>query len=110
MQKIVLSSTPNQTIEAILSVNGVNRNFQFFIRFNDIANYWVMRITDLDTNEVLLDSVPLLPAIDSSGNILAQYDYLRIGSAYLVAVSDEFMTPGIDDLGTNFILLWGDNG
>jgi hypothetical protein len=108
MQLIQLTSLPNQTSQSVLSIDGENKTLQFFIRYNDIAGYWTMRITDTETSEVLIDSLPLVTADDPAANLLESYAYLKIGSAYLINVGNVSADPSEDDLGTNFVLFWGD--
>lgn len=109
MQIIPLNSNPNQTFQSVLLVDGANITLQFFIRWNSIAEYWVMRIIDPISLAVLLEDIPMVTGGNlSSANLLAQYAYLQIGSAYIQNVGGVTPDPAIDDLGTNFILIWGD--
>jgi hypothetical protein len=109
MQEIPLDSTNNQTFSAIPSVDGVNISLRFFVRWNDIAGYWTMSITDANTGVLLLDSIPLVTDGGKDAfNFLGQFSYLGIGSAYLVNVGGVSSDPSADDLGLNFKLLWGD--
>jgi hypothetical protein len=108
-QIVPLDNSSNQNFQAVLAVNGVNITLQFFLRYNEIAEYWTMKITDPKTSTVLLDSVPLLTGDYPAANLLHQYGYLKIGTAYLVNVGNVSDNPSDKDLGVNFILAWGDN-
>lgn len=108
MQILSLTSQHNQKFQTVLSVDGKNINLQFQVRWNEIAECWIMKITDSKTQEVLIDSFPLLTADDPAGNLLEQMSYLEIGSAFLVNVGNVSSDPAIDDLGSNFILFWHD--
>ncbi len=108
MQILQIDSTPNQSFQAVLTIDGVNRTFSFNIHFNEIAEYWVMKIMDPSTDEILLDSIPLVTGNDPVVNILSQYAYMEIGSLYLINIGGTFADPTIDNLGTSFVLLWGD--
>ena len=104
-QIIPLNSDPAQSLQTTVSVDGRNITLKLDIRFNDIAGYWVMTISDPATNTVLVSSIPLI----LSGNILEQYSYLKIGSAFLVNVSnssDEM--PTMFNMGVDFQIWWGD--
>lgn len=104
-QIIPLDSAPNQTFQITLTVDGENITLGFKLSFNEVAGYWIMTILNPDTDDIILDSIPLLPSL----NILAQYSYLRIGSAVLVNVSKmQAEYPTGNNLGTDFILVWGD--
>ena len=110
-QIIPLAATPNQRFDCTLKVNGgVSLPFTFFIRYNEIADYWVMSIKDTKTGNYVLSSIPLVPGDYPAGNLLKQYDYLKIGSAYLVKVGDLVdELPTQDNLGTEWFLVWSDN-
>lgn len=106
MQVIHIDNLHNQRFQIKLSVNGENVSLKFFVRWNEVAEYWIMDIINPTTSVNILSSIPLLPGI----NLLEPYDYLKIGSAYLVSNGGSSLDrPTIDDLGTNFRLQWGDN-
>lgn len=108
-QIIPLTSDPNQTLKTTVSVNGQNKSLQLDIRYNDIAGYWIMKVTDLSTGTVLLDSMPLLCGLYPASNLLGQYAYLGIGSAYVIKASDIAAdSPDDTNLGTDFFLVWSD--
>jgi hypothetical protein len=108
-QIIPLTSDPNQTMKTTVNVGGRNITLQLDIRYNDIAEYWVMMVTDPVTGTVLIDSVPLITGDYPAGNILGQYAYLGIGSAYVVPAATVAMDyPDDTNLGTDFVLVWSD--
>ncbi|MDF2636578.1 MAG: hypothetical protein K0R78_3452 [Pelosinus sp.] len=108
-QKIPLNTSPDQTFQITLPVDGKNITLEFNLKYNEIAEYWIMKITDTVTNTVLLDSIPLLPGDSPANNILEQYSYLGIGSAYIVKASNSNADyPNSNNLGTEFLLAWGD--
>ncbi|MBU2249055.1 MAG: phage tail protein [Gammaproteobacteria bacterium] len=110
MQKIPLSNSPNHTFSVTLSVNGSNAVFEFFLSYNEVGEYWTLRITDASTGTVLLDSIPLLTDEYPNANFLSQYAYLRIGNAYIVrAAPADTDFPDDTNLGSLFFLVWGDN-
>lgn len=68
-----------------------------------------MAVTDKNHN-VLLDGVPLITGSYPAANLLRQYQYLGIGSAYIVPASSGLPDiPNFDDLGTDFLLVWTDS-
>ena len=112
MQIIPLDCSPNQTFQITLSVNTLNISLKFFLSYNGIAGYWTMRVTDPQSGTVMLDSIPLIvcstPTVPV--NFIWQYDYLKIGSAYLIKVGTSGGDyPDDTNLGTDFVLVWGDN-
>ena len=67
-----------------------------------------MAVADVNGN-VLIASVPLITGLYPAANLLAQYQYLQIGSAYLLNTSNAAIDyPGVNNL-SQFSLLWGDN-
>lgn len=107
-QIIPLKPSPNQSFAATLQVDGKALTLKFEITWSEMAGYWVMTIFDANGN-LLIDSIPLITGWYPAGNILAQYGYIKIGSAFILNEgTSESDYPGRNDLGTNFVLLWGD--
>jgi len=110
LQKIPISSEPNQSFKSTVTVDGINITLQFALHYNDVAGYWVMGITDPLTGLMLVDSLPLLPGPSNGPNLLSQHAHLRIGSMYLYNAGNVAVEyPTDKNMGTDFILLWGDN-
>jgi hypothetical protein len=116
LQTIPITSDPDQIFQVTLAVNGGSLTLELEIKFNSIAGYWVMTITDPDTDTVLLDSIPLNTSItiadgvNTAMNLLGQYAYMNLGSVYLVNVSGIDMDyPDNTNLGKDFELIWTDN-
>ena len=107
-QIVPLSPQPGQAFSVSLTVDGKILPLQLRTRFNEIANYWVLTVLDRFSN-LLVDSIPLVASDYPAANLLQQQVYLAIGSAYLGNVNGttaEF--PGPTNLGTDFVLVWGD--
>jgi hypothetical protein len=110
MQQVIpLDSSPNQTLATTLSVDGQPLPLQFTFQYNEIARYWSMSVADRVGN-LLLVGIPLITGNDPACNLLQQFAYLQIGSCYVINASGTLAKPYPDntDLGTDFILLWGD--
>lgn len=108
-QKIPLTTAPNQKFTCTLAVDGQNKTLSFFVAWNSVTGYWVMDITDEATGTILLSAIPLIPGDPPAANILEQYSYLGIGSAYVVNTgSTTAESPSESNLGTDWILIWGD--
>ena len=108
-QIIPLTTSPNQSMQMVLNIDGKNKRLQLTVRFNEIGKYWVIGIIDVSTGEYLLDSIPLLTGIYPAANILGQYAYLGIGGLYLLNVSNTDKDwPDNTDLGSDYILCWTD--
>lgn len=107
-QIIPLDNSPNQNLQVSLNVDGNVLQLQLSITFSEMAQYWIMAIRDSQGN-LLLDSIPMLTGDWPAANILGQYGYLAIGSAYLLnagQVSQDY--PDSTTLGNAFFLLWSD--
>jgi hypothetical protein len=104
LYEIPLTNDPDQTLAVTVPIGGVNINLRLRVRFNTQANYWWMTVADIKGN-VLADAIPLL----SGGDILGQFQYLGLGSAYVVNMGNSIMdSPDSTNLGTDFRLWWGD--
>ena len=78
------------------------------VRYNTIANYWELSVSDSAGN-LLLDSRPLLTGFWPAANILQQDAHLGIGSAFIINASGIAQDyPDQTNLGTDFLLLWSD--
>lgn len=107
MQQIPLDNSPNQTFSITLNVDGNNLTLQLAIKFLAMAGYWVMSISDANGN-LLLACVPLLTGVWPAANLLSQFGYLKIGSAYVVSYGATIDYPDSTTLGSQFELWWGD--
>lgn len=109
-QILQLSTSPNQSIQAALNANGGSLTLNLRLYYNTQGNFWVMDISDQAMNR-LVSSVPLITGVWPAANILGPYDYLKIGSAFVINQSGTAQeNPDDSDLGTDFLLLWDDNG
>lgn len=107
-QLVPLDNAPNQSFELPVNVDGSPISLFVQLRYNEIAQYWVMTIKDLSGN-LILDSVPFLTGSAPAGNILGQFAYKEIGSALILNASQVAKDhPTNNDLGTDFLLIWSD--
>ena len=82
-----------------------NINILLKLSYYDSYSLWVADIVDNATGTELITALPLVPGI----NLLGQYSYLNIGSAYVVAVEPTTLQqPDNETLGSTWLLLWGD--
>lgn len=109
-QIISLTNSPNQSFPVNLAVNGDSLTLNLQFNYNEMAQYWVMLIADQDQN-VLISDIPLLTGAYPASNILNQYQYMLIGSAYVLNIGTivDADYPNSLELGTQFLLLWSDN-
>ena len=108
IQILPLTNDPNQTFQTTMEVNGKNLTLKFNVRYNEIADYWVMTVMD-SQNNILLDSIPLITGVYPAADLLAQYAHLLLGSATIVNNGNAQMDyPDNTTLGKDFLLAWGD--
>ena len=108
VKELPVTSSPNQSFTSTLNVNGENITLGFFLTFSEIAGYWLLDITR--AGSFLLSGIPLVPGTGAAVNLLRQHEYLRIGELYVVNASNVAESwPGSSSLGTDWVLLWGDN-
>jgi hypothetical protein len=137
LQAVSVSNAPRQSFKALLLVDNRALTLNLAITYNEMAGYWVLRISDVN-NQVLVDSIPMLTGEYPAANLLEQHQYLGIGSAYLVDISNISLStpvasigygeggyglggyggtglkeggivyPNQSNLGTDFHLWWGD--
>ena len=107
-QIIPLTNAPNQQLSVALNVDGAVLRLNLAITFSEMAQYWLISISDAQNN-LLLSGIPLITGAWPAANLLAQQAYMKIGSAYVInlgMVSDDY--PNDTELGTGFLLLWDD--
>lgn len=106
--QIPLTTDPNQTFNITLPVDKKNLTLGFFIYWNNQAQYWCMDIIDKSADKQVLTGIPLLESLNKTQNLIEQFAYLGIGSAFLVNVSGSSIPPNLTNLGTDYLLLWND--
>lgn len=106
-QLVPLTSAPNQTFSVQLVVDGQPLTLNLAVNWQSMAGYWAMAVSDVNNN-LLIASVPLITGAYPAANLLAQYGYMEIGSAYLLNTGNSPLDyPDQVSLGL-FSLLWGD--
>lgn len=110
MYKIPLTNSPNQTFSTTIPINGENKSFVFNLKYNYVAKYWLLTISDAATEQILIANIPLLSSTFDFASILKQFEYKLIGNAYVIPVYDfSLSAPDNTNVGTDFALMWGDN-
>ena len=107
---VPLSPFPNQSFNIVIPVDGVNRSFRFDLWYNEVAEYWLMTVTDIKTQEVLFRNFPLLTSTNAMLNLLKQLSYKEIGMACVLPRIIDYSKsmPDDENLGTDYVLVWGD--
>ncbi len=107
-QVVTLSPQPNQLVTVQLEVDGAALSLNLSIYWYYMAGCWLMDIYSAQGAQ-LLSGVPMITGSYPAANLLGQYAYLAIGSAYLLNQSGGASDyPSSSNLGTTFVLLWGD--
>lgn len=108
LQQIPLDTSPNQSFNITLDIDGQNTTLRLTIRFNELSGYWLMDIAN-EQKISILQGIPLVSGVYPADNLLGQYGYLNIGSAFLLRTNDDLTDiPNETNLGTSFVLVWGD--
>jgi hypothetical protein len=107
-QVIPLTTAPQQSFTVSLSVDDAILQLALDITFNEMAQYWTMDVTNAQ-GVLLLSAIPLVTGDWPAANLLAQYGYLAIGSAYIINASQAAIDyPDAISLGIDFFLVWSD--
>lgn len=110
MYKVPLTNSPNQTFQCTIPVNQTNIDFNFNIWYNEKAKYWCLSLSNYKTGEVYFSNLPLLSSRKSYSNVINQLSYIGIGMLIMLPVSEDEKSMADDtDLGTKYIMIWGDN-
>lgn len=106
---IPLTCTPfvTQDFKITLKNRTINKNIKLVTYYLDLYDAWLADIYDNATDECLVTAVPLVCGV----NILGQFDYLGLGEAFIESVSDSTTLEHPDNktLGSEFVLIWGDD-
>lgn len=108
-QIIPVTSSPNQTLSVSLSINQQSITLNLALRYNTSARYWVMSVADKLGN-MMVSMIPLITGVWPAANIMAPYDYLGIGSWFVInlnGIASDW--PDDTNLGTGFCLIVDDN-
>ena len=108
-QYIPLTPFYDQEFSVTVNVNGENIPLIMHLRFNTEGEFWRMDISDGRTGKMLISGVPLVTGAYPAADRLAQFQHLGIGSMLVLKNSEmtEADLPGYEDLGTDFLLIWG---
>ena len=108
---IPLDTTPDQQFSVTVDVGGKNVPLILHFRYNTEGDFWHMDVTDARSQKMLISNLPIVTGQYPAADLLRQHQYLGIGSALVVKNTEttEADTPGLFDLGTDFLLLWGDD-
>lgn len=112
LRSIPLTNLPNQNFTVTTEIDYDNRTFICELVFFDKLDYWALSVIDYVTKEYYLTNIPLVRAADNMyANLFYPYYYLHIGSIYILKLTEDVTedAPTKNSLGTDFILIWGDN-
>lgn len=110
MYKIPVSNYPNQTFVTTVPVNGQNKSFKFHLWYNYKSEYWLLTLSDVETETVIFENLPLVSSNGQFYNILSQLQHLCIGMCIMLPVVDDKKSQANDkNLGTSYVMIWGDN-
>lgn len=105
-----LGTTANTRSRATISVGGVKKEIYIKSRYAEALNKWFLTIEDANQKPII-SNIPALAGIDGeSGDLLAQFKHLGLGSLFVVAKSEEKATvdPKLDDFKIDYVVVIGD--
>jgi hypothetical protein len=97
MLEIPFTSDASQLFETDIA----GRRLAFTAMFNDRSGVWTLGIADAVTNELIVDSLPIVLGQD----LLEPYN-LEIGTLIAIDHSNTVNDAGPDDLGTRLKVWW----
>lgn len=104
LQVLDFKNIANQRISTTVEVDDELIELEIYLRFNRMAGYWVVDITDKRKQEVVVSSMPILPY----QNMLEQHSYLKIGSTAVFGISNlPYDDLTVDNFGKDFVWYWG---
>lgn len=108
-QYIPLQPIPDQEFSVNVTVDGKNIPLLLHLRFNTEGEFWHMDIMDGRSGAMLISNQPLVTGAYPAADRLAQFRYMGLGSVLILKNTKETAAdiPGLDDLGTDFLLIWG---
>jgi hypothetical protein len=108
-QLVAFTNDPNQSGELALQIDGTQKSYLYVLRFNEVADYWVLSLYNLQ-NVLILDSIPFVTGNGISNNVLRQFVYLSLGYAGVLNQSNVSTPdyPNVSDLVTDFTVVWQD--
>lgn len=102
--EIPLTTTAFSQVTFKLTLGSRNINILLKLRYHDLYKLWAADVVDNSTGTELITGMPLIPGAD----LLGQYEYLDIGSAYIIAAEpNSLQQPDNETLGSTWILMWG---
>jgi len=107
-QLVSVTSQPYQYLTAQLEVDGQALTLNLVVYWHYMSGYWLVDVYAAQ-GDLLLSGVPLITGAYPAANLLGQQVYLSIGAAVIINQSSGQQDyPGINTLGSQFSLLWGD--
>lgn len=101
---VPIKAIPNYKFSSKIAIDGKNITLGFELQYNELAGYWIVSISDI-VGKYLIAGIAVVPA----QNILEQYEYLNIGSAYIMpAQTVKEQWPARYTLVNEWYLVWGD--
>lgn len=106
---IPIDTDGDQQFNITVQVGEENVSLILRLRYNTEGDFWRMDITNADTEEMLISGVPLLTGEYPAADILEQFEYIGIGSAIVLKMTDdaEGDFPNLENIDTDYVLFWG---
>lgn len=106
---IPLDDYPDKESRITVEVGTENIPLILHFLYNTEGEFWRMDVSDGNTGDLLLGSVPLLPGEAPAANILRQFEYLGLGMVVVLPLTDAAVHdhPELEDFISDYALVWG---
>ena len=107
---VPLDTTPEQEIDITLDMGDEALDLTLHLTYNTEGDFWRMDIRRQEDDEILIANLPMLTGEYPAADLLGQFQYLGIGSAVILKLSDDVISdyPDLESFGTEFALFWYD--
>ena len=108
-----LSTDPWQVMTLDVVIDGEPFHAQIGIRYLPAPDQWVLSIWNHQSEELLINQIPLICSYGEINDLLLPFRYLRngdsLGSLFVLKNTDQPSTPDPSENNLNqFLILWGD--
>lgn len=107
-QIVPLQNANNQKFSVQLTLNNKALTLGLQLNYSEMAGYWMFSIYN-SVGTLLLSNLPLITGWWPAANILAQYEYLKIGEVFLLNTGNAVSDYPVQSNLSSFSLLWDDN-
>ena len=107
------TDAPRHVFLLDIAPDGVAIRARVELRYLPASDQWVLSIWNHQTEELLINQIPLICSYEVVNDLLLPFRYLRngdgLGSLFILKNTDQPSTPDPSERNLNqFMILWGD--